>query len=71
MFRYRSPEPWLEVFQSCYGPTHKAFASLPSEQRDILAQEVLDLLRSSNQSGDASLIVPGEYLEVVITTKQM
>ncbi|CAM5220573.1 putative protein [Castellaniella defragrans] len=69
IFRYRSPEHWLEVFRSCYGPTHKVFASLAAEQRDALAREILDLLRSYNRSGDASLVVPGEYLEVVITTK--
>lgn len=70
VFRYRSPEHWLEVFESCYGPTHKVFASLAPERREVLTREVLDLLRGSNQSGDASLVVPGEYLEVVITTKQ-
>jgi SAM-dependent methyltransferase len=70
VFRYRSPEHWLEVFKACYGPTHKVFASLAPERRDVLAQEVLDLLRASNQSGDASLVVPGEYLEVVITTRR-
>jgi hypothetical protein len=69
MFRYRSPEHWLEVFKACYGPTHKVFAALEPVQQDALARDVLDLLRSHNRSGDASLVVPGEYLEVVITTK--
>lgn len=70
VFRYRSPEHWLEVFEACYGPTHKVFASLAPGRRDALAQEVLNLLRASNRSGDASLIVPGEYLEAVITTRR-
>lgn len=70
VFRYRSPEHWLEVFKAFYGPTHKVFASLAPERGAELAQEVLDLLRSHNRSGDASLIVSGEYLEAVITTKK-
>ncbi|WP_066453074.1 class I SAM-dependent methyltransferase [Castellaniella caeni] len=69
MFRYRSPEHWLEVFEACYGPTHKVLASLAPERQQALAQEILELLRGANQSGDASLVVPGEYLEVVVTTK--
>ena len=28
VFRYRSPEHWLDAFRSYYGPIHKAFASL-------------------------------------------
>lgn len=67
MFRYRSPEHWLDVFESCYGPTYKVFNALETGQRNALAAEVLDLLRSHNQGGD-SLVVPGEYLEAVVTT---
>jgi len=68
-FRYESPEHWLEVFKAYYGPTHKAFASLAPEQQSSMAQEILELLGRHNQSGDASLVIPGEYLEVVVTTK--
>lgn len=69
VFRYRSPEHWLDVFRSCYGPTHKIFASLEPEGREALARDILDLLRRSNRSGDASLVADGEYLEVVVTTR--
>ena len=31
-FRYRSPEHWLEVFQTYYGPVLKAFAALDAGQ---------------------------------------
>jgi len=70
VFRYRSPEHWLEVFESCYGPTHKVFTSLDAARRNALAGEVLDLLRSHDRGGGGSLVVPGEYLEVVATTKK-
>ncbi|MGE4449832.1 class I SAM-dependent methyltransferase [Castellaniella sp.] len=69
MFRYRSPEHWLEVFEACYGPTHKVFAALALDRRDALAREVLDLLRRHDRGGDGPLVVPGEYLEAVITTR--
>ena len=32
-FRYRSPEHWVEVFRTFYGPVHKAFAALTQTAR--------------------------------------
>lgn len=66
-FRYRSPEHWLEVFRTYYGPAHRAFASLAADKQAALEADILDLLRQLNRGGTSSLIVPSEYLEVVIT----
>ena len=66
-FRYRSPEHWIEVFRSFYGPLHKAFAALDVERQAALEADLLALLRSLNTGGQATLVVPGEYLEAVIT----
>ncbi|WGS23132.1 MULTISPECIES: class I SAM-dependent methyltransferase [unclassified Bradyrhizobium] len=66
-FRYESPEHWLEVFRTCYGPTNRAFAALDAEKAAALEADILDLLERSNWSRGGSLIVPGEYLEVVVT----
>ena len=33
VFRYRSPEHWIDVFRTWYGPVHKAFAGLPEEKQ--------------------------------------
>ncbi|GJD53641.1 hypothetical protein OPKNFCMD_6418 [Methylobacterium crusticola] len=67
VFRYRSPAHWLAVFRTCYGPVLKAFAALEPERQAALAQDLLDLVGRFNRSGDASMVVPGEYLEVVVT----
>lgn len=66
MFRYRSPAHWLEVFRTFYGPMHRAFAALDQTGQAALQSEVLALLHRMNRGGDAALVVPGEYLEVVI-----
>ncbi|MCR5867258.1 class I SAM-dependent methyltransferase [Aquincola sp. J276] len=68
-FRYRSAEHFLDVFRTWYGPTHKAFASLPPERAQALAQDILALLESLNRGGPGTLVVPSEYLEVVITRR--
>jgi ubiquinone/menaquinone biosynthesis C-methylase UbiE len=67
VFRYRSPEHWLEVFKTYYGPTLKAFAALPAPAQAALQSDLLSLIDQFNRSGDGSMVVPSEYLEVVIT----
>lgn len=66
-FRYRTPEHWVEVFRNFYGPTHAAFAALDMVQQAALEAELLALLRSQDVGGADGLVVPGEYLETVIT----
>ncbi|WP_128002305.1 class I SAM-dependent methyltransferase [Piscinibacter defluvii] len=68
-FRYRSPAHFIEVFRTWYGPTHKAFAALPADKAEALAQDLRDLLERSNRAGPGSLVVPSEYLEVVVTRR--
>jgi len=66
-FRYQSPEHWLQIFRSFYGPTNRAFAALDAEKAAALEADILDLLEKWNWGGSGSLVVPGSYLEVVIT----
>jgi SAM-dependent methyltransferase len=64
-FRYRSADHWLEVFRTWYGPLYKAFAAL-GDNGPALDKDLRQLLARFNRAGDAALVVPGEYLEVVI-----
>lgn len=66
-FRYRSVEHWVEYFRTYYGPTHKAFAALDAAGQQALHEALVDLLRRENTHPGEALVVPGEYLEVVIT----
>lgn len=66
-FRYRSPAHWIEVFRSFYGPTHKVYAALDSERQAALTADISALLERLNVGGAYSLVIPGEYLEVVVT----
>jgi len=68
-FRYRSAAHWIQIFRDFYGPTHKAFAALDPARQDALAKDITALLNRCNTAGPASLVVPGEYLEVVIERK--
>lgn len=68
-FRYRSAEHWVEVFRRWYGPVLKAFAALEPPGQDALNRDLMALVAHWNRSHDDTLVVPAEYLEVVITRK--
>jgi len=65
-FRYRSPEHFVDVFRSYYGPIHKAFAALEADGQAAFEADLIALLRRTNRGGAAGLVVPAEYLETVI-----
>lgn len=69
VFRYRSPQHFLDVFRRYYGPMLKAFEALDAAGRQALTQDILDLIARCNVSGDASMVVPSEYLETVLTRR--
>ena len=66
-FRYQSAAHFVQVFREYYGPTHKAFAALDVAGRQALERDMTALVDRLNVAGGSSLVVPSEYLEVVIT----
>jgi ubiquinone/menaquinone biosynthesis C-methylase UbiE len=68
-FRYKSPGHWLEVFKTFYGPTNRAFAALDAAKQAALEADIVELLERLNRGGKTTLIVPSEYLEVVVTKR--
>ena len=68
-FRYRSPEHFLEIFKSYYGPMLKAFAALDAANQQGLTNDLLALIARMNRAEDGTMVVPSEYLEVVITRR--
>ena len=68
-FRYGSPAHWIEVFRTYYGPINKTFAALDAGKQATFTMDLLALMERGNRSGDGSLVLPSEYLEVVIERK--
>ena len=65
-FRYRSPAHWIEVFRTYYGPMNRTYAALDAAKQEAFTRDVLALIERDNRSGDGTLVLPCEYLEVVI-----
>ena len=68
-FRYRSAAHFIDVFRTWYGPVHKAFATLKPDQAAALERDVTELLERHNIAGPGSLVVPSEYVEIVVTRR--
>jgi hypothetical protein len=65
-FRYRSPEHWVDVFRTYYGPVTKRFSpwtrTASPDSKPISSRSF-----AFGEPRRAGLVVPGEYLETVIT----
>jgi ubiquinone/menaquinone biosynthesis C-methylase UbiE len=68
-FRYFSSAHWIQIFRDYYGPVHKAFAALDPAAQAGLERDISALLDRMNVAGQHSLVVPAEYLEVVIVKR--
>ena len=69
VFRYKSPKHWIETFRAYYGPVVKAFETIDAEARKALEADLYALLDKFNVAKDGTLVIPSEYLEVVIIKK--
>jgi hypothetical protein len=66
-FRFGSAEHFIEYFRTYYGPTYKAFAALDEVGQKGLHDALRIFLNGLNIGRDGTLVIPGEYLEVVVT----
>jgi SAM-dependent methyltransferase len=69
VFRYKSPRHWLELWREVYGPLQKAFAALSEAAQEQLAIDLIALIDSCNVATDGTMVVPAEYVEVVVTKR--
>jgi hypothetical protein len=68
-FRYRSAEHMLDVFRSYYGPILKAFAALDTGGQGKLTHDILALMDRFANHGGSGLVIPSDYLEIVVTCR--
>jgi ubiquinone/menaquinone biosynthesis C-methylase UbiE len=68
-FRYMSADHWIDFWRTYYGPTFKTFAALDEASQKSLADAMRELVGKYNRSGDDTMVVPSEYLEVVATRR--
>jgi ubiquinone/menaquinone biosynthesis C-methylase UbiE len=69
VFRYRSAQHWIDVFKTYYGPLLKTFGALDPQAQAALTDDLFALIKRFDRSGDKTMVVPSEYLEVVVTRR--
>lgn len=69
LFRYRDSAQWIEVFRTHFGPIIRTLEALDRKRRGDFLKELDGTLNHFNRSGDNTLVVASDYLEVVLTKK--
>ena len=69
MFRYRSDDHWIDILRTYYGPVLKAFEMLDARKHEALTADLKSLIAQFNVARDGAMVVPGEYLQVVIVKR--
>jgi hypothetical protein len=69
VWRYKSPRHWLDLWREVYGPLQKAFGALDAAAQAQLAADLLALIDRNNVADDGTMVVPAEYVEVVVTRR--
>jgi ubiquinone/menaquinone biosynthesis C-methylase UbiE len=67
VFRYFSVAHYVEFNRAFLGPTRLAFERLDAAGQERLTADMIAVAESTNRSGDQTLLIPSEYLEVVAT----
>jgi SAM-dependent methyltransferase len=65
IFRYPSVAHCIEYHRTYFGPIRTAFEVLDLAGQEALARDLEGLLDRWNTSGDGTIVVPGDYLEIV------
>jgi len=66
VFRYPSPEQWLEMWRRVYGPLQKAFDTLDADAQSGLSRDLIALINTHNRADDGTVVVSSAYLEVIV-----
>jgi ubiquinone/menaquinone biosynthesis C-methylase UbiE len=69
LFRYRNNQHWIDVFRTYFGPIIATLAALDDEKRRLYLADLDGILTRFNRSGDGTLVVSADYLEVVMVKR--
>ncbi len=67
LFRFRDNRHWIEVFSTWFGPIMRVLDTLDDVARGEFLKELNAILSRFNRSGDDTLMVGADYLEVVLS----
>jgi SAM-dependent methyltransferase len=65
VFRFGSPDEFVDLFRTTYGPVHKAFLALDEPDRERLHGDLAALVTQFDRGPGPSVAMPSDYLEAV------
>jgi SAM-dependent methyltransferase len=70
LYRFRSAEAYVDTARNTFGPCMGIYESLDEDLQESLKSELVEGLGRFNLSGDETLVLPFDYLEVVATKRR-
>lgn len=68
IFRARTPDEYIEFFRKYFGPTIKAYESIPADRQASLTRDVTELVKKFDRNrGTGPVAIAADYLETIIT----
>ena len=67
--RFVSVAEWLRYFRQYLGPIQRAYAKVDAQAAAAMDADLTALAQRFNRSGNATMVAPGEYLEVVVVKR--
>jgi ubiquinone/menaquinone biosynthesis C-methylase UbiE len=64
--RFPSVDFWVDYFRTYFGPTVKAFEFVGADGAPALEADFRAMIAEANVSGDETLVIPQQYVDVVI-----
>ena len=65
VFRYPSPQFYIDLSQEHVAVIRLALEGLNASKQEALLSDLEDIVHRFNRSGDGTMVVPSDYLEVV------
>ena len=65
IYRFRSPEAYVGALQIGLGPFMCRMATLSSDRQEMYRRDLVEALGDYNRSGDETLVLPFDYIEMV------
>jgi len=65
VYRFRSIEAYVDTLRTTFGPFMRRMESLDAERQSAMRRDLAGALAEFNRSGDETMVIPFDYLEVV------
>lgn len=69
IWRFRSPEHWVDFYRTYFGPVARVFSSLDEVGKKSYESDLINLIDRYNCTSDGTVKISADYLETIATRR--